>query len=1070
MEQQSSDMHKIINDPTFRSFLSVNFDDKAFIKQIVSENRVEDSLSEISRNITLIDDEIKQYITANKDSLMGGMSNIAILTEKYNTLSETSETLSSNIEKLSKEVVSSYSYIQDRTTELENIHARGLALRYVRQFIHCRAQLQHHLSLTESTNSKDGKKTALPPSSSSSKPAVDNYSTLNLDIRHLATAAKILFELETLLSLPLLSNIKLVIENSSNIRRFGSQLRQKAQEQLLQSLKDCNRSLVGSSLQIFYNLNSLPEILIYAIDNTVRRAIELSNAALDFEGLVSSYSILSTKNSANPGGLGGDSGRNQQARVAGSNLANVISAEATSPQMRMSMKEVAHLWSTQILENAMQIHILQWVILNKEDPSTHKRFISLLSQIISAPGANNSNKLLSSGKLIDLFWSRLAVALDDFMSTKIKSYPIAVVRMFPILRKGLNDAVLSLASLASKDHAKESMNSLSYGSGIMTDGDYSSSAIFGSIAFPPTEIAGLSGGRRLLRSKAATSGLQSSSVDATADSSLSSDGVLSGLRPCRDRYLVYSLSRMTAPVQQMFPEVDGYTAAVPSKRDLQTFIKAITSELLMCAVESDAGLIRSVGKECLKTVQLFLTKVEGLSITSNETRKILLSSSSGSNSNSGKDADMFTKNSGQEHNALLTVLLFQLKESLAKLPDAVIATSSSTAGSVLAPSSDGSSDSASVASGMRTEMTMFVTAASSAIEDVLSKHFLSPLVETLAYYIKHSILVGMTKEGLIISPNTVSSGTKAVGSATVESSVAAQNLSKQLPALIQTYLLSLAIATSKNSSSSVSTAASNATTGGRLKSVSVYTEELCLRVMQSYVTIAVLARPINEHTKLRCSCDMTIIESTIQPFFNTKDAAASACPVICEFNALKRLIFFDSADSNAGGLASDSAPSLSQLNAFPLFNKLRPSTLLGYLSCGAPAVMPLPYESLSVALKSSALNKNTLLVDMASADPLAAYVELLTTPLGVVDSSASSDSPPNASSNSVRSFYYSTERGYQSSPVEIAVWSSVKVSLDVFLVRLNSGGARGSDGKNWYKLLVDVGDNYFNQSPRTFAK
>lgn len=305
MEQQgSSGMEKILNDPTFRSFLSVNFDEKSYIKQIVSESRVEGALPEISRNVALIDDEIKHYITVNKDNLIGGMSNIATLAEKYNTLSTTSKTLSSNIDKLSKEVVSSYSYIQERTVELENIHARGLALRYVRQFIHSRAQLQHHLSLNENANSKDGKKISSSSSSSSSSlsssnSTSDNYSMLNSDIRHLATAAKILFELETLLSLPLLSNIKIVVENSSNIRRFGLQMRQKAQEQLLQSLKECNRSLVGSSLQIFYNLNSLPEILIYAIDNTVRRAIELSNAALDFDGLVSTYGILSSKQNMN---------------------------------------------------------------------------------------------------------------------------------------------------------------------------------------------------------------------------------------------------------------------------------------------------------------------------------------------------------------------------------------------------------------------------------------------------------------------------------------------------------------------------------------------------------------------------------------------------------------------------------------------------------------------------------------------------------------------------------------------------------------------------------------------------
>ena len=36
-------------------------------------------------------------------------------------------------------------------------------------------------------------------------------------------------------------------------------------------------------------------------------------------------------------------------------------------------------------------------------------------------------------------------------------------------------------------------------------------------------------------------------------------GLVGGLKPLRDRYLTGSLSRMTGPVLQMFPEMEGYT-------------------------------------------------------------------------------------------------------------------------------------------------------------------------------------------------------------------------------------------------------------------------------------------------------------------------------------------------------------------------------------------------------------------------------------------------------------------------------------------------------------------------------
>ena len=47
---------------------------------------------------------------------------------------------------------------------------------------------------------------------------------------------------------------------------------------------------------------------------------------------------------------------------------------------------------------------------------------------------------------------------------------------------------------------------------------------------------------------------------------------------CRDLYLGESLQRLCRPVDQMFPQVEGYQSAIPSKHDLQSFVK-VGSEL-----------------------------------------------------------------------------------------------------------------------------------------------------------------------------------------------------------------------------------------------------------------------------------------------------------------------------------------------------------------------------------------------------------------------------------------------------------------------------------------------------------
>ena len=45
------------------------------------------------------------------------------------------------------------------------------------------------------------------------------------------------------------------------------------------------------------------------------------------------------------------------------------------------------------------------------------------------------------------------------------------------------------------------------------------------------------------------------------------------------------LSKWVRGNGQMFPEVEGYTAAVPSKRDLLTLVKAIQDEVTTAVLE-----------------------------------------------------------------------------------------------------------------------------------------------------------------------------------------------------------------------------------------------------------------------------------------------------------------------------------------------------------------------------------------------------------------------------------------------------------------------------------------------------
>jgi len=83
-----------------------------------------------------------------------------------------------------------------------------------------------------------------------------------------------------------------VSSQSQVIRNYGQQLRGIAQERLLIALKERGQATVAACLQIFFNLNSLPEILLVAIDSTVTQTSQLSSHCLDMEVLVGAYPEL----------------------------------------------------------------------------------------------------------------------------------------------------------------------------------------------------------------------------------------------------------------------------------------------------------------------------------------------------------------------------------------------------------------------------------------------------------------------------------------------------------------------------------------------------------------------------------------------------------------------------------------------------------------------------------------------------------------------------------------------------------------------------------------------------------
>lgn len=536
----------------------------------------------------------------------------------------------------------------------------------------------------------------------------------------MSSAAKTLNELEKLLINPKLMEIKFVNDSSTNIKLFGKNIRLLAQDRLLSSITEKNQASIASSLQVFYNLQCLPEIVMMVIDISVKKTADLSREALDFDALVSLQPELGAAAHSSVGASTIPSTKKSLPPSANSSASPTVTSSSTpsgtiisSPQLLMAMREMGHLWSTIIHDNAMQIHSFQRVVAKKEDPTSHEKFLDVLKRVDKQTVANNTSSnapqnvaqiALSNGQLLELFWHRLSLALSDVAIEKIRAHPIAASRAYPYLRKAAVDLLENLKALTERDMIRDFHSGSSTGSNFLPSKEFTESLyvdptmasttttfagkrrdtgyMFGSLQWSQNDLLSTLEMGSLSRvsarnhyNRANISNSYKDRLDTNTHSGARrgqhttgspGDSVVAGmehnlvvgLKPIKDRFLLLSLGRMTAPIMQMFPEVEGYTAAIPSKRDLQALTKALQSELVTAVIESDIGLVAASCKEFTKATQLMLSKIEGMVINSPETRKI-------SSQNS------FSRTSQQEHNGQLFVLLMQFKDALEKIPSQV---------------------------------------------------------------------------------------------------------------------------------------------------------------------------------------------------------------------------------------------------------------------------------------------------------------------------------------------------------------------------------------------------------------
>lgn len=307
-------------------------------------------------------------------------------------------------------------------------------------------------------------------------------------------------------------------------------------------------------------------------------------------------------------------------------------------------------------------------------------------------------------------------------------------------------------------------------------------------------------------------------------------------------------------------------------------------------VESDEQSLCYLTKEFHKVIVLFLTKIEQMILHTPESRKIFTTSTSGSSSvnQAANNISQFQRTSTQEHNGQLFLLLHQLKESLEKLPSQLIkqyedlsyanphlSTSTIANDEFKTPGKEFTSSRTTTqknSSGKQmvisNELEESISLLMNQIDDLSQRQIVETFVTLVATYC-HTHFYNLYKEG-IIHPNSKNSGANSFSFLSLNtntssneelelSSNTVQLLIKQYPMLIKTYLLVLP--------------------KGPLIDKAI--EELSIRILQGYISIAALVRPVNEATRMRSLKDLTALENMLTSYCNLTQIAD--CPVMSEF-------------------------------------------------------------------------------------------------------------------------------------------------------------------------------------------
>ncbi|CAL8469379.1 g8920 [Coccomyxa elongata] len=374
------------SNPAYAPFCGEHFDAMEFASHSLSTSSTtaQAKTIQLQEGIKALHERIRQEVERRQDDLLQQAESLREAQSFMQGINLSVDSLQAAMRRVRAEVMQPYTSIRMQTSQLHNLHTTADTLRHVLHRLKLLSRLKAQMA---SSQDKAG----------SQEPA---------------KAAKLLSDITAVGQEIDLSGLNVVEADEEYLQNASYQVHVQAKAALRAGMETLSQAEVGSALQIYFNLNELPQAVTELVESSVSQVERQLTSALDARRLTSA-------GAAAGGFLGGPGGRGSPAPGTAGSTAKL--AEILWQNLSKAL-DTLH-------GAAVAVWHLQRVLAKKRDPLSHVLFSDSL-QAASCPSPLSRFWELATGALQNAFADAAAVGRAGLVRELLTAQYPRLARIF----------------------------------------------------------------------------------------------------------------------------------------------------------------------------------------------------------------------------------------------------------------------------------------------------------------------------------------------------------------------------------------------------------------------------------------------------------------------------------------------------------------------------------------------------------------------------------------------------------------------------------------------------------------